>query len=90
MAVRNSAVTLGTQIRTLFDAGALGAMPDRGLLDHFAGGGEAAEAAFATLVERHGAMVLRVCRQLLSDKHLADDAFQVTFLLLAHQGAVDP
>ena len=39
---------------------ALGAMPDRSLLDHFARGGEAAEAAFATLVERHGPMVLRV------------------------------
>jgi len=85
MADRISAVTLGTQIRTLFDVGALGAMPDRGLLDHFARGGDASEAAFATLVERHGPMVLRVCRQLLTDSHLAEDAFQVTFLLLARR-----
>ena len=65
--------------------GALGAMPDRSLLDHFARGGEAAEAAFATLVERHGPMVLRVCRHVLADGHLAEDAFQVTFLLLARR-----
>jgi RNA polymerase sigma factor (sigma-70 family) len=82
---RNSVLTLGKQIGTLFDLGALGAMPDRSLLDHFACGGEAAEAAFATLVERHGPMVLRVCRHVLADGHLAEDAFQVTFLLLARR-----
>ncbi len=73
------------QIRTLFDVGAVGAVPDRGLLDQFARGGEAAEAAFATLVERHGPMVLRICRGLLADGQLAEDAFQVTFLLLARR-----
>ena len=40
MAARNSAVAVGKQIRTLFDAGALRALPDRGLLDQFAAGGE--------------------------------------------------
>jgi RNA polymerase sigma factor (sigma-70 family) len=85
MAERSSAVTFGKQFRTLFDLGALGATPDRGLLDHFARGGESAEAAFATMVERHGPMVLRVCRHLLADGHLAEDAFQVTFLLLARR-----
>ncbi len=78
-------ITIGKQMRTLFDLGAVGAMADRGLLDHFARGGEASEAAFATLVERHGPMVLRVCRQLLADGHLAEDAFQVTFLVLARR-----
>jgi RNA polymerase sigma factor (sigma-70 family) len=82
---RNSALALGKQISTLFDLGALGAMPDRSLLDHFARGGEPAETAFATLVERHGPMVLRVCRHVLADGHLAEDAFQVTFLLLARR-----
>jgi RNA polymerase sigma factor (sigma-70 family) len=85
MAQVNTAVSFGKQIRTLFDAGTLGAMPDRGLLDHFARGGESSEAAFATLVERHGTMVLRVCRQLLADGHLAEDAFQVTFMLLVRR-----
>ncbi len=85
MANQMSTITIGKQIRTLFDVGALGAMPDRGLLDQFVRGGETSEAAFATLVERHGAMVLRVCRHLLADGHLAEDAFQVTFLLLARR-----
>ena len=58
-----------------------------GLLDLFARGGEPSEAAFATLVERHGPMVLRVCRHVLADGHLAEDAFQVTFLLLARRRA---
>jgi RNA polymerase sigma factor (sigma-70 family) len=73
------------QIRTLFDVGALGAMPDRGLLEQFGRGGAASESAFATLVERHGPMVLRVSRHLLADEQLAEDAFQVTFLLLARR-----
>jgi RNA polymerase sigma factor (sigma-70 family) len=85
MSDRNAATTLGKQIGTLFDLGALGTMPDRSLLDQFARGGEPSEAAFATLVERHGPMVLRVCRHVLADGHLAEDAFQVTFLLLARR-----
>jgi RNA polymerase sigma factor (sigma-70 family) len=70
---------------TLFDLGALGAMPDPTLLDHFARGGRHSEAAFATLVERHGPMVLGVCGHVLADRQLAEDAFQVTFLLLARR-----
>jgi RNA polymerase sigma factor (sigma-70 family) len=85
MVNRDSAVTLKKQMRALFDIGSLGAMSDRGLLDQFTRGGETSEAAFATLVERHGTMVLRVCCQLLADGHLAEDAFQVTFLLLARR-----
>ena len=85
MADRISTVTLGKQIQTLFGVGAVGAMPDRALLEQFGRGGEASEAAFATLVERHGPMVLRVCRHLLADGHLAEDAFQVTFMLLARR-----
>ena len=34
------------------------------------------------LVERHGAMVLRVCRPQLTDPHDTQDAFQATFLIL--------
>ena len=35
------------------------------------------------LVERHGPMVLSVCRKTLDDPHDADDALQATFLVLA-------
>jgi RNA polymerase sigma factor (sigma-70 family) len=48
--------------------------------------GEAAELAFAVLVERHGPMVLRACRGILRDDHEAHDAFQATFLILARKG----
>jgi hypothetical protein len=49
------------QIQTLFSVGTVGGMTDGQLLDRFtAGTREAADLAFAALVERHGPMVLRV------------------------------
>src|SRR5882672_5005114 len=39
--------------------------------------------AFAQLVARYGHLVLAACRRIVPDMHLADDAFQATFLVLA-------
>jgi RNA polymerase sigma factor (sigma-70 family) len=79
---------LARQMRVLFSMGVARNLTDAELLEQFArGGGEAAECAFAQLVERHGPMVLRVCRQVLRDGHAAEDAFQAAFLVLARRGS---
>lgn len=67
--------------------GVTAGLTDGQLLERFAThGGEAAELAFAAIVERHGPMVFRVCRGILRDDHEAMDAFQATFLILLRKG----
>ncbi|WP_406698714.1 sigma-70 family RNA polymerase sigma factor [Singulisphaera sp. Ch08] len=71
-------------LQTLYSAGAIGGLSDGQLGDRvLPGRDDATEAAFTILAERHGPMVLRVCRQMLCDRHEAEDAFQATFLVLA-------
>jgi RNA polymerase sigma factor (sigma-70 family) len=78
-------------IRLLFEVGTVAGMSDGQLLDRFLArrsDEEAAEVAFAALVERHGPMVLRACRARLGDEHDAQDAFQATFLILARKAGL--
>ena len=71
---------------TLFNAGTAVGLSDGELLQRFTSGSDdAAEMAFSVLVERHGAMVLRVCRSVTGDRSEAEDAFQSTFLILARK-----
>ena len=78
-----TANALARPLRALWDVGVVGGLSDGQLLDRFAtGSSESVEPAFQALVERHGPMVLRVCRRVLDDPHDADDAFQATFLVL--------
>jgi RNA polymerase sigma factor (sigma-70 family) len=59
------------------------ATPDAALLRDYADGHDTA--AFRALVERHGPLVLQLCRRLLDDAHAGEDAFQATFLILARR-----
>jgi RNA polymerase sigma factor (sigma-70 family) len=72
-------------IRQLLDPPPAGGLTDGQLLERFAARQD--EAAFETLLHRHGPMVLNLCRGMLHDAHAADDAFQATFLVLACKAA---
>ena len=76
------------EVRTLFGFGVVRDSSDRQLLERFLAADRVeAEAAFTFLVERHGPMVLHVCRQVLDDADDAQDAFQATFLVFLHRAA---
>src|SRR6266851_1271398 len=72
-------------IRKLVAAQSTGTLPDRELLERFIQHRD--EAAFATLVQRYGPMVLSVCRRVLAHAYDAEDACQATFLVLARKAA---
>ena len=79
--------SLVRQLGSLYDGSTAAGLSDRQLLERFnARRDVVGEAAFAALVARHGPMVLGVCRELLGDRHHAEDAFQAVFLVLARKG----
>ena len=70
----------------MFTDGVSTGLSDKELLDRFTASRDSAgELAFATLVARHGPMVLSVCRRMLRDPHETEDAFQATFLVLVRK-----
>jgi RNA polymerase sigma factor (sigma-70 family) len=75
--------TILRHLRRLVRADAAEAADDAALLRRFADARD--DVAFSRLVERHGPMVLGVCRRLLGHEQDAEDAFQATFLILARK-----
>jgi RNA polymerase sigma factor (sigma-70 family) len=71
------------QLRTLMATQRADGQTDGHLLEQFVS--QRDEVAFAALLERHGPMVLGVCRRILHDEHRAEDAFQATFLVLVRK-----
>ena len=64
-------------------------LTDAELLEQVAAGRNGStEPAFRALVERHGSLVLRICRSVLLDPNDAEDAFQETFLVLLRKAAL--
>ncbi|MBY0229840.1 MAG: sigma-70 family RNA polymerase sigma factor, partial [Gemmataceae bacterium] len=64
----------------LVEAQALRGASDEELVRRIAAGPD--DAAFRAIAERHGPMVLGVCRRAVGCPHDAEDAFQAVFLVL--------
>ena len=61
-------------------------VPDYALLRRYVAKGD--QAAFRTLVRRHERVVFGTCQRVLGDSHMAQEAFQTTFMVLARKAAV--
>jgi RNA polymerase sigma factor (sigma-70 family) len=72
-----------TFLRRVTHHGGAGDRTDAELLRRFVAGRD--EAAFEALLQRHGPMVLAVCRRILDNEADAEDAFQAVFLVLVRQ-----
>jgi RNA polymerase sigma factor (sigma-70 family) len=72
-----------TRLRGLFSPHRGEEPTDGQLLERFVRCRE--ETSFTALLQRHGPLVLSVCRRVLVNEHDAEDAFQATFLVLARK-----
>ena len=77
--------TVLRHIRKLVEGQAVNQLSDRQLLEQFVSQHD--ERALEALIQRHGALVLRVCWRVLGHLQDAEDAFQATFLVLARRAA---
>jgi RNA polymerase sigma factor (sigma-70 family) len=71
------------QIDRLYREGTLAGLGDAELLERYLTHRD--EAAFETLVNVHGPMVLGLCRRMLREPKDVEDAFQATFLVLVRK-----
>ena len=69
------------EVQQLYAEGTVAGHSDGLLLAQFVAARTGAETAFGVPVQRHGPMVLQVCRRILKDRQAAEDAFQATFLM---------
>ena len=79
--------TLGTFLRRLkqaMSAETLACCSDVELIERFRSSRD--DAVFRAILDRHGPMVVRVCRRVLSSNADIEDAFQATFLILVRRG----
>jgi RNA polymerase sigma factor (sigma-70 family) len=72
-------------LRSMFSHQRFAALRDSTLLRLFVRSGDSD--AFVTLMRRHGPMVLGLARRIVRDRHLAEDVFQATFLILARKAS---
>jgi DNA-directed RNA polymerase specialized sigma24 family protein len=72
-------------VRSILAKHDVAGMTDGDLFDRYLHGRD--ETAFEALMQRHGPMVMGVCRRVLGNSHDAEDAFQATFHLLVRKGA---
>jgi RNA polymerase sigma factor (sigma-70 family) len=71
------------QIDRLFQGGSVTGLDEGQLLERFVADRD--ESTLEALIDRHGPMVLGVCRRVLANPADVDDAFQATFLILVRK-----